>query len=416
MPTMFTAPLETLTTADVDALLGWPESLTAEFKRELPGRDGRPDGWTTGGKVEEYARTRLFKEIVALANTAGGHLLIGMDEDKTASPPTACGIIPVPRCAELAERLIQMAQSIDPPIPFLVAKGIPTEGEAGVVLVRVPASRSAPHRSTDREIYVRRGTNSVPVSMREVREMVLSAGRSEAAIQAVFETAARTYREWAAIRIPEMGAGVTAVPAAAFRITAIPVGCSFELSRLFGRIDHNRFVKSFTLNLGSEVVAPHKPLVTRPILRGIEMRFMDNHNTSYVSVHTNGAVTAAFRAVPPTQSDKAQLYLGHVLAYMLNILRLANFCRSDAGTPECEYAIEVELTCVGGNALSLNLWGSYDDQVGVIPMSAIPLVFPRLSYGPAGDADAVISRFADDVTDAATGYRLEPWDLRVVKK
>ena len=92
----------------------------------------------------------MFKEIVALANTAGGHLIIGVDEDN-GSPPTATSIAPLPRCTEMAERLLQAAQSIGPPIPFLVAIGIPTADSAGVVVIRVPASRMMPHRSTDKE-------------------------------------------------------------------------------------------------------------------------------------------------------------------------------------------------------------------------------------------------------------------------
>ena len=149
MPALLTAPLETLTAADVQSLMDWPESMTVEFKREIPGQNGQLDPWVAGGKVAAYGRDKLFKEIVALANMTGGHLVIGVDEDK-GSPPAAVGITPVPRCADLAERLIQMAQSIDPPIPNLLTWGIPIDGDAGVVVVRVPASRSAPHRSSDR--------------------------------------------------------------------------------------------------------------------------------------------------------------------------------------------------------------------------------------------------------------------------
>ena len=82
MPALLTPPLETLTTADVQSLMDWPGSMTVEFKREIPGQNGQPDPWVAGGKAVDYGRDKLFKEIVALANTAGGHLIVGVDEDK----------------------------------------------------------------------------------------------------------------------------------------------------------------------------------------------------------------------------------------------------------------------------------------------------------------------------------------------
>ena len=114
--------------------------------------------WTTGGNVEQLGKARLFKEVVALANTSGGHLILGIAETKD-KPPAADKVTPVSHCLELAERLERAAQSIDPPIPLLGVRGVPTEPDgAGVVVFRVPQSRSAPHRSVDKECYTRRGT------------------------------------------------------------------------------------------------------------------------------------------------------------------------------------------------------------------------------------------------------------------
>jgi hypothetical protein len=62
----------------VEAIIGWPESLLVEYKENVPARDGRNDAWTAGGNVEQYAKDKLFKEHVALANTAGGHLVVGI--------------------------------------------------------------------------------------------------------------------------------------------------------------------------------------------------------------------------------------------------------------------------------------------------------------------------------------------------
>ncbi len=417
MPTLFTAPLETLTPGDVQALMGWPESLTAEFKREVPGREGRPDAWTTGGKIEDYGRTRLFKEIVALANAAGGHLVIGVDEDSTASPPTASAITPVPRCAELAERLIQMAQSIDPPIPLLIARGITTDGEAGVVVVRVPASRSAPHRSTDREVYVRRGTASVPVSMREVREMVISAERRDNAYDQQFHTAAVEFRDW--LETPFANELTSNKSIAGFRITAVPASSALSLPRLFGRFDHNRFREQFFLTKDEghpfRVDALRVPQLFRPIIRGVHSVYEYNCNPAYLEVLESGFVTFGWRTGPRSLQSPCQIHLIRILPHILNILHVVNGLRSEGGVPEHEYGIEVELHVAHHGSMLLGLWGvGYDDDLETLSGSELPVIFPRLSYGPVSDTDAVISTFATDFSDAGGSRRKSGIMLRSV--
>ena len=78
----FTKALDQLIADDVQAMIGWPELLIVEFKEDLPERDGRKDGGHTGGNVGEHAKAALFKEIVAFANTAGGHVVLGVAETR----------------------------------------------------------------------------------------------------------------------------------------------------------------------------------------------------------------------------------------------------------------------------------------------------------------------------------------------
>ena len=405
MPTLFTAPLETLTAPDAEALMGWPESLTVEFKRELPGRDGRPDAWTTGGKIEDYARTRLFKEIVALANTAGGHLLIGVDEDDTAKPPTACGITPVPRCADLAQRLIQMAQSIDPPIPLLLARGILTDGDAGVVVIRVPASRLAPHRSTDREVYVRRGTNSLPVSMREVRDMVMATERLDGIYQHMFAAAAAEFREWLEQPLPNTLTGAPHEQVGGFRITAAPARGSLNLPRLYGRFDQYRFREQFVLlrDGGSpfRMEALRVPRLFRPIVRGIHADFEYTENPAYLEVLDSGFITLGWRTPTRQANSPCQIHVIRILPHLLNILHIVNGLRSEAEIPEQEYEVEIELHAANQGNLRLGMWGvGFDDDLEILPDTRLPMIFPRLSYGPSTETNAVISTFATDFADA----------------
>ena len=210
--------------------MGWPELLLVEYKAELPGRDGRPDPWIDGSKVGQYALDKLFKELVALANTSGGHLVVGIAELEEA-PPVAVSIRPIPRCVDLAERLGRAAQAIDPPIPLLQVRGVATEpdGDGGVVIFRVPASRSAPHRAPDKDCYVRRDANSVPVSMRDVHDMTLARERRQDRVSEQFDRFSRQFRMW--FVLPREGWR----PWSGFRISAVPVAAEFDLGRLFGK-------------------------------------------------------------------------------------------------------------------------------------------------------------------------------------
>ena len=239
-PSLLLKPLDLVTAEDVDSMIGWPETLTVEYKEVLPGRDGRDYAWLGGGRVESYARDKLFKEVVALANTAGGHVFLGIEETDEP-PPTAASIKPIPRCVDLAERLARMAQSIDPPIPLLLVRGVPIDGEAGVVVFHVPPSRSAPHRSTDKDCYVRRGTESVPMAMRDIREMIHAGDRREGQVDALFERAHRQFVKWMSTPIED------GLQATGFRITAVPVGAPLELGRLYGRRELVPSQQNYTL-------------------------------------------------------------------------------------------------------------------------------------------------------------------------
>ena len=120
MPNPFIVAIDQIEVVDVQTLIGRPKSLQVEFKETLPGRDGRPDPWLDrADDVGRYAKERLFKAIVAFANTSGGHLILGIAENKDKKPASAKAIAPIVRCADLAERLERAAQAIDPPVPLL---------------------------------------------------------------------------------------------------------------------------------------------------------------------------------------------------------------------------------------------------------------------------------------------------------
>lgn len=155
-----------------------PEDHLLEFKETLPGDRGRIDPWIDGtGDPTAYAMDRLFREIIAFANYRGGTLILGVVETKTKPPRGEC-IQPLPRIHDLAARIEDAARDrIDLPIPGLQIRGIEIgDPGCGIIILRTPASSARPHRlKSNGQVYVRRGTASVPMNMAKLALLFLIA-------------------------------------------------------------------------------------------------------------------------------------------------------------------------------------------------------------------------------------------------
>ena len=171
-----------ITWADIERLVAdqQVENDLVEFKQALHTKNGQPHPWYCGSdKVDEKARNALISELVALANTFGGWLFLGIAE-KDGVPPRAWKICPVPRCEALAQKLHQMIdECVDPKIPdFRVVPVMPPTSDAGVLVIQAGRSPSAPHRlAPTRQVYVRRNDRCVEATMAEVHTLVLSTQR-----------------------------------------------------------------------------------------------------------------------------------------------------------------------------------------------------------------------------------------------
>lgn len=165
--------LADITWADLDALVSGAvaEGPSLEFKRTLSDANGGDDRWIRGDdKISRHAKEELAEEIVAFANAYGGLLLLGIDE---AAGGTAQTITPLPRCTDLAERLLRaIGDIVDPPMPGFDVRAIPSPvGDGtGVIALRTSASNVAPHGYGEPpQTYVRRGTSATPMTMRDLQ-------------------------------------------------------------------------------------------------------------------------------------------------------------------------------------------------------------------------------------------------------
>lgn len=136
------------------------EKLTIEQVEDFCGMKTVPDNRVKEGPRIDYKKEfppDLGKDIVSLANTSGGIILIGIDEDQGV-PIKIDGINLGPD--DIKTRITNIAYStIDQPILPEVGICFLERGTSrGVVVIRVPMSQNTPHMYTkgnDNSIYIR---------------------------------------------------------------------------------------------------------------------------------------------------------------------------------------------------------------------------------------------------------------------
>jgi len=142
---------------------GVPEGILVDYKREMYGR--------SDADAKEF-----LKDISSFANTAGGHLIIGVDE--AAGIPTAINAIREDPDHDL-QRLESLARDgIEPRISGLRIKALPVNGGGYVLILRIPKSWNPPHRVSARNtnrIYGRNSAGAYEFSIEELRVVFTSA-------------------------------------------------------------------------------------------------------------------------------------------------------------------------------------------------------------------------------------------------
>lgn len=410
MPSIFEKRLEDLAIEDIEELLGsadragCPENETVEFNGPLP--ENRDPGWPDNREITDYTKKRVLKEVVALANTAGGHFFLGVTETKE-KPPIAESIKPIPKCADLADRLKRSADGqIDPPIPGLKVAGVKTDGDAGVVVFRVPQSRSAPHRlKLGMECYVRRGEESAPISMREIQDLTIHLSRRMDEIKRRFDRAHDDFLKWL---YPDLDHPNGAI---GLRVTAVPVGASLHIDRVYpdvakkvlnARNFHSAFAER-TVHLSPLVAHPGE---LEPVFRGARKRIAyDDSRVIAFSAYRDGVIDMLGKLSKLANNEPADAFaLAWILNHVANVVKAARTFAEAAGAPECEYGVILELQhqrgAFGHTTFEIkDLVKDYRaDSMKVSP----PLIVEEpMSFGSRdGDRDILMNRVLADIYDA----------------
>lgn len=376
MLALFSNPIDQLHPDDVTALVTaqHPETESVEFKEALPCKQGQ-DGWYAGSdKIGDYARNQILEEVIAFANAHGGQLLIGIKESND-HPRRAVGIQFVPRCADLAEKLkLQIRDCIEPTIPIVTVRGIQMNPNGdGIVLVRVPQSRAAPHRLiANKECYIRHADRSETMTMREIQDLTIQRVHGGERIDELFASRQAKFDNW--IRTSPTHKVVTV----GCRMSLIPTTDTYVDNLYQNRASLpqlHRFGIEFESGRSLDAQIPKSCLDERPIVRGMR-RIDDASNPQAIQeIHSSGLVELTFRS----SSESAKLYQSWILGVFCNGLLMADTFRKAAGTPDVEYAFELE---VAATTLIVPIARLDRDERGLLgtPPNS-PCLYPRMSLG-----------------------------------
>lgn len=379
MHALFSKSLGEINSGDVDDLAksGHPETEEVEFKKNVPSRQPK-DRWYDGAtSIGEHGRNKLLGEIIAFANAHGGHLLLGIDETDD-HPRRAKAVVPIPRCADLAENLkLQIRDCIEPGLSLIGVRGIPMDNSGnGVVVVRIPQSRAAPHRLRQtNECFMRHSDRCETMTMREIQDLTIQRARGDDRINMLFSERRDAFHEW--MRGPIDGNGkatgcrVTLVPSSELYLYPLHKHASFR-PRMY------QFKATYERGGNIEIGLPEGADFVRPIVRGVRYSNRQNNPDVLLDAHTSGLIEVLFR---DHNHDDGRFYEAWILGVVCNGLQMANDFRCAAGAPEVEYQLEFEVMSQSLPTVPIFSIERYVRESPPGNSPASPCLYPRMSLG-----------------------------------
>ena len=236
MTDLLSKPASEVCPADIFAMVNsaLPEGERIEFKRSLPVAKSKRDPWSIDNELGDKAKNEILEEVTAFANAYGGVLFLGVEES-SKKPATAVGIVPVPRCTELAERFkLIFRDCVEPQLPMLEVFAVSIDQDKGIVIFRVGRSHSAPHRVTKTLVCpARRADRCERMTMREIQDMTLNVSKGfERLERHLLDRSSRFSGEFERLSQPDNSIGC--------RLTAAPTTDDLHLESAFPEWHHSR--------------------------------------------------------------------------------------------------------------------------------------------------------------------------------
>jgi Putative DNA-binding domain len=365
---LFVASIDEIEFQDISDLAstGAEEGIRLEFKGALSTSDGQPDRWMRDQSgIGRVARDDIAKEIVAFANAYGGVIIIGIDETDDHPKRAAQLASPqIPRVADCAEQLARALRSIiDPPIPMLDIRGVPSSRSSGegAILVRVSSSPSAPHGfGVPPAAYIRQGSESKPLSMRELQSMFFERRtRLERVTSRQNELSALGQELWASRRHGATSQGDLPsldLPAIQFRCSLVPTD-DLAIDNFPDRFLGSQSQPSPRPEIGDMLVGELPPWTNewRRRYRAVEYVRMDYRRCFFASLEADG-VFNQIAIVGGPDSGPFKINPEWFGKLILQGMVMAEWFRRRASRPDVEYALGGEFWNAGAQVrTSLNL-------------------------------------------------------------
>ena len=428
---ILTKPADQLGIDDLNALINSrvQEDERIEFKKDLPANKGQ-DPWYDGRSIGNKAKIEILEESVAFANAFGGALILGIDEKESKNGPGAADkISPIPRCADLADRLgLVFRDCVEPHIPGIEVIPIETNDDAGAIIIRVSRSRLAPHRVIPSLVCpIRRSDRCEKMTMREIQDLVLNLARGTEKLDALLNERSERFKE------EFRGFDNWNQDAIGIRATAAPLGDEIWFDPSHEALRDELAWHSVIASSGddcSELSGGSLKIPStndwRPILRGARMEGYDYEFSNdslikkvYREIHCNGLVElglTSFRSkdlfFKPYEKGGI-LPAGWLITIFANLLVWIDRVRNHAGTPVAEYALELE-TRIYGNPLPhlavLRKIADFrirrDDHQHIVEVNNYSVLFdtsiastrfPRYSLGSSDEIIRILNSFELDL-------------------
>lgn len=156
---MYFSNLENITIINIDTLVenNIVENKYLEYKKELGNRDS------------------FLAEVCAFANTSGGDLIYGIEEDSEGYPVSVIGL-EIDSLDQQIQKINNWVNSgIEPRIPNIETKYLELSNNRYVLIIRVVKSWNSPHRViSSRQFYGRTSSGKYPLDVTEIRSAITS--------------------------------------------------------------------------------------------------------------------------------------------------------------------------------------------------------------------------------------------------
>jgi hypothetical protein len=340
---------------------------------------------------------------------------VGIDETGN-NPRRAAGLATelVPNVTDCAEQLQQaLQQIIDPPLPMLEVRGVPKPdgvGE-GALLLRTGPSPRAPHGFRNPPlVYVRRGSRSEPLGMRDIQAMLfetrtrgerIEAQRRER--RAVFAELKARWDTGAFVPPHENKPLDCTSKGLAFRCSLVPT----DDMNFRGLVEYVR-TKPLYRPVSGDLHARAGPAFGQgqfhyratPRPRGIALEESSSRYYARWFAGADGLIEAA-GVIPSPYNGRH--YAGWYVVTAAQTIAMAEWLRRLAGRPDVEFVLDGEFVNYGDAVLSSG--GGFDDEYRM-PEGAS--TFGPLSIGRFDTFDETFDFVEQEMWSALGIFRPEP--------